>query len=503
MPALLCSWESEEKLESSNVSDISFPMPSYLRHCRSESTPDLAAKGAGTFAEQTRLPTRQSRDRGAISNPLDLPARNQKPRRLAPLEGPLKDRLRATENVLAGEAKQRRRTPYVSSPAETLAAVEKLDAELDDIRSGPPSSADRASGNLLGKLGPLKKMSRTSQGFHRSSSIPSLPSSDKMATTLPSLRTGPDHGRVRASRIHAERLQVPRQLSRSSSTMIKDLVEKNASKKKSSTVSEASTSPGLSRCSSKSSSRQSSPWDSPLLGLPWVFPGEKDDKARTAPQPKCLRQLSVELNCPLDIVKEARTIFLQHACNSIGELDGALFRREFNAFLLERVKQSGHTFTNEEIEKKQDDAWKEADRDCNGCVNFEEFTLWWSSWGFEQFLLATPDQLASWKLAREYGLSAVEVEGVRAQFVKFDTDGSGQIEFDEFRKLLNTLLKVPKKLGLPDSRVEQFWQEVDLDGSGSVCFEEFFIWYTKYFDLKGTATDISPIEQFYKSVRQQ
>merc|ERR1719263_765669 len=85
-------------------------------------------------------------------------------------------------------------------------------------------------------------------------------------------------------------------------------------------------------------------------------------------------------------------------------------------------------------------------------------------------------------------------------FELFDEDGSGEIEFGEFEKLLYKLMKAPKDAELPASRLQHFWKQIDIDGSGSVCFEEFLQWYIKYFDMKGNA-EITPMEQFYQSMR--
>merc|ERR1711990_1035060 len=78
----------------------------------------------------------------------------------------------------------------------------------------------------------------------------------------------------------------------------------------------------------------------------------------------------------------------------------------------------------------------------------------------------------------------------------------GLLEFNEFKVLLYRLMKIPAHLEMPQSRVKQFWAEIDIDGSGNVDFEEFLQWYMRYFDLAGGGQLISPIEHFYKSVRQ-
>jgi hypothetical protein len=98
-------------------------------------------------------------------------------------------------------------------------------------------------------------------------------------------------------------------------------------------------------------------------------------------------------------------------------------------------------------------------------------------------------------LATKTGLHVLEVEKIHKRFVEFDEDGSGEIELDEFRKIVRMLLDVPEGSdSLPEDRVEQLWRTVDSDGSGSVDMYEFVLWYTKYFAGSAGST---PIENFY------
>merc|ERR1712118_141874 len=58
-------------------------------------------------------------------------------------------------------------------------------------------------------------------------------------------------------------------------------------------------------------------------------------------------------------------------------------------------------------------------------------------------------------------------------------DQSGEIDFEEFRKLVHILLRIPAHLHLPEKRVMAFWKEIDQDQSGNVDFEEFLAWYKR------------------------
>ena len=139
------------------------------------------------------------------------------------------------------------------------------------------------------------------------------------------------------------------------------------------------------------------------------------------------------------------------------------------------------------MEKKIEVSWREVDRNYSGKVDFDQFAIWYSSWGFQQELLLSPTKIRTRDLARKHNISMAEVDSVHSMFQVFDEDESGEIEFPEFEKLLYKLLKVPKEVELPATRVQHFWKQIDLDGSGGVCFAEFLRWYIKYFDMKGNA----------------
>jgi len=206
------------------------------------------------------------------------------------------------------------------------------------------------------------------------------------------------------------------------------------------------------------------------------------------------RETQEKLNCPLDTAKDAQGLFDWYA------EDGILDRKGFRNIVAQMLNSAGQDLSEEDMELKIEVSWREADRNYRGKVDFDEFAIWYSSWGFAQELLLSPTKIRTRDLTRKYGLSIAEVDTVHSMFEFFDEDGSGEIEFDEFEKLLYKLMKVPKHAELPASRLQHFWKQIDIDGSGSVCFEEFLQWYIKYFDLKGTS-NISPMEQFYRSVR--
>jgi Ca2+-binding EF-hand superfamily protein len=205
-------------------------------------------------------------------------------------------------------------------------------------------------------------------------------------------------------------------------------------------------------------------------------------------------EVSIELNCPLDTTMDAQCLFKQFANN--GDLDEESFGKVVEKIL----KSTNQQLSGESLKKKIQASWKEADRNENGKVSFDEFAIWYSSWGFQQVLLLSPQKIRARDFAKKYDLSIPEVDAVYTKFQHFDEDRSGLIEFPEFVKLLHKLLRVPKGAELPANRLNHFWKEIDIDGSGTVCMDEFLQWYAKYFDVKGHSS-VSPIEHFYQSLR--
>jgi len=208
------------------------------------------------------------------------------------------------------------------------------------------------------------------------------------------------------------------------------------------------------------------------------------------------RELTKELNCPHDTTKDAQSLFDYYAKN------GVLDRKRFGKIVEQMMKTAEQELTEEGMKVKIEVSWREVDRNYTGQIDFDEFAIWYSSSGFKQDLLLSPTKIRTRDFAKNYGLSIAEVDSAHSMFERFDEDGSGKIEFDEFKKLLYKLMQVPRGVELPATRLQHFWKEIDLNRDGSVCFAEFLQWYTKYFDMSGNS-NLCPIEQFYLSVRPQ
>jgi hypothetical protein len=115
--------------------------------------------------------------------------------------------------------------------------------------------------------------------------------------------------------------------------------------------------------------------------------------------------------------------------------------------------------------------------------------------------LVTDEELERRRLSRLHGVPLNEVEDIHKVFAKFDVDGSGAIEFEEFQELMFQLLGVKDPDDYPMDRMRQFWSNVDLDGSGEVDFEEFLLWFRKYFSSPDGKTMSNPAESFYSQLQ--
>lgn len=208
--------------------------------------------------------------------------------------------------------------------------------------------------------------------------------------------------------------------------------------------------------------------------------------------PMVAQKYQKQFNVPMDWIMSARSIFERYDLTGDGKLDPEEFELLLRSMLKDNYKSA---------KQMPRELFKRADASDDGQVDFAEFLQWFTSHAFLEKMLMPPSQQKVRGLARKWEIPLDIVETIHKEFSRYDEDESGTIEFEEFKKLLYTLLKIPSGLDLPNSRVTAFWKEIDIDGSGYVDFEEFLSWYRRYFDVKGGGSMASPIEQFYSSIR--
>lgn len=133
-------------------------------------------------------------------------------------------------------------------------------------------------------------------------------------------------------------------------------------------------------------------------------------------------------------------------------------------------------------------------------ANFLDFLQWLSRHSFNEEILADAEQRFVRRIARRLQTPINDIEIVKRHFDSFDTDGSGQIDYDEFSQLLGKLLNLDDMSDLPESRIKSFWRQVDGDRSGVVEFGEFAPWYVGYFGCRQGQGE-TPLVNFYRQVR--
>jgi len=96
---------------------------------------------------------------------------------------------------------------------------------------------------------------------------------------------------------------------------------------------------------------------------------------------------------------------------------------------------------------------------------------------FDESTLLNEEQIEVRNLARACGIALTDAEKLRQKFDKYDTDGSGLIDKEEFGEILRELMMVKSKSDVPQERFDFYWREIDNDQSGEVDFGEFLTWY--------------------------
>lgn len=108
-------------------------------------------------------------------------------------------------------------------------------------------------------------------------------------------------------------------------------------------------------------------------------------------------------------------------------------------------------------------------------------------------------------LAHKHGLPISVVEDIHDQFRQVDADDSGHIERGEFEGLILRLHGAKDESDLPKGRMRFFWRQANADGNSHIDFEEFLLWFRRYFsaDNVSAGSHISAdviVRNFYASM---
>jgi len=204
-------------------------------------------------------------------------------------------------------------------------------------------------------------------------------------------------------------------------------------------------------------------------------------------------EFAQKLNLPAGQVTDAWRQFKRYDSANTGRLTPCEFQLLLRSVLRDRYPQVR-------------DIPRELFKNSHGSaeeISFSDFLTWLSKHAFSEEILLTAEQQSLRAKAREIGVSIPLVENVREQFDSCDFDSNGLLDYQEFRALFCKLMGTSSKFvgEVPDSRVRSFWMEIDSSMDGQVEFNEFLLWYLRYFDHTGTLVGSSPLEDYYESIR--
>lgn len=179
------------------------------------------------------------------------------------------------------------------------------------------------------------------------------------------------------------------------------------------------------------------------------------------------------------------------------EADGALSVGEFERWL-SRIFDVDCGALNDDMVK---DA-KATSLTTEGRVHLNRFMAWYVQNMFTHVASLTAENKSSDSeklvshIAKMHNATATTIHDVKAKFDRFDKDGNGELDFEEFTHMLDALFRASTG-DIGHARVMRFWQEIDIDGNGVVDFSEFCTWYLKYF--ADGASKCGLVDAFYES----
>jgi len=212
-----------------------------------------------------------------------------------------------------------------------------------------------------------------------------------------------------------------------------------------------------------------------------------------------LIRYSFDLGLPMGLVSQAHDIFIEHSelAGDGHSCDLAEGKLEYDRFSQVVCKLADVDDPDKLPTGLLQDAFDIADQDGNDEIDFSEFAMWYSKYGFSESLVCSKEQRELRELARKLGLTISAVENLKSSFDRFDADGSGAIDVHEFEDVLRVLMKIPRAVQIPPCRVRQFWAEVNIKQDGEVSFEEFLFFYLRHFGCDG----IPPTASAFSSYR--
>merc|ERR1719272_1817125 len=94
-----------------------------------------------------------------------------------------------------------------------------------------------------------------------------------------------------------------------------------------------------------------------------------------------------------------------------------------------------------------------ADANGDGVFDFAEFSGWYRARAFLDCFNLSKEEMEIRDIGHRCGLTPIEMDHYKVMYEKFDTDGSGDIDFEEFGDLIHILMKIDGEERLPHSRI--------------------------------------------------
>jgi len=229
------------------------------------------------------------------------------------------------------------------------------------------------------------------------------------------------------------------------------------------------------------------------------FAGPRVQKADSViSEAKSEAWLARELGIPIYVLQQSLAIFKKYCADYDGtNLFTVRFdMRNFAAVLCELT---GVESTEQLDDRFVSEAFRQADFRKSGGVTCKEFALWFAAFGFSNYLCVTKEDLPYRYLARKLGINVLQLERYKEAFDRYDEDGSGAIDMDEFESLLHDYLKVPPGHHLSPERIAVLWRDADREGKGELDLEAFCLFCNHRFE-KGPDSGVS-FSDYYRSIR--
>ena len=178
-----------------------------------------------------------------------------------------------------------------------------------------------------------------------------------------------------------------------------------------------------------------------------------------------------------------KDLFSKYDDDGSGDLDF----QEFSSAIREDLKVTEAALSNGDLQQM----FRSIDVDGSGEVDATEFSNW--------LLNDKPDDIRWRPMKRKFEDSAgslVQQVGWTKLFEKYDTDGSGELDFSEFSRAVRSDCDINDDV-VSDEDLKSMFDAVDSDGSGEMDVDEF----REFIESNALAQDMS-FEIFYEAMFQ-